>query len=62
MYMYISMLQAPQNLRDAEVLTCAYHFKAKACFMLHADTRFSRHRFISKLNQCMKRICFLRKD
>ncbi len=35
------MLQAPQNLRDVAVISCAYHFKVKACFMLHADTRFS---------------------
>jgi hypothetical protein len=34
--------------------------KFEACFMLHAEKRFSRHVLISKLNQCMKRICFLR--
>jgi hypothetical protein len=28
--------------------------------MRHADTRFLRDAFISKLNQCMKRICYLR--
>ncbi len=54
------MLQAAKNLRDVSVLTCAYHFKVKVCFMLHADNRFSRHMLISKLNQRMKRICFLR--
>jgi hypothetical protein len=30
------MLQAPQNLRDVAVLSCAYHFKVKgvSCFIL----------------------------
>jgi hypothetical protein len=45
-------------MRDVAVLSCAYNFKVLACFMLHADTRFSRHRLISKLNQCMRRIVF----
>jgi hypothetical protein len=50
------MLKAPSDLRDVAVISCAYYFKVKACFMFHADTRFK----ISQLNQCMKRIYFLR--
>jgi hypothetical protein len=53
------MLQAPYNMRYILMLSCANHLKVKACFMLHADTHFLRLKFISKLNQCLKRICFL---
>jgi hypothetical protein len=41
------MLQVPYLRDNAAVLSCAYHFKAKACFMLQANTCFSRHRLIS---------------